>query len=129
MSIIVSNFQHCDEQQFQTLSWVHDTVFSVVKLDLFIRALLLDLILALEKNYAYASRTSCYNNVWFIVGPKVFYTMQKMILFVLFRLLVNVGVATHTIIMVVLMRVSATWHAVGKAGGCVGNQLEVMSSV
>ena len=41
--------QHCDEQQFQTLSCVHYTIFSVVKLDLFIRALLLDRILALEK--------------------------------------------------------------------------------
>ena len=41
--------QHCDEHQFQTLSCVHYTIFSVVKLDLFIRALLLDRILALEK--------------------------------------------------------------------------------
>ena len=41
--------QHCDEQQFQTLSCVHYTIFSVVKLDLFIRALLLDRILVLEK--------------------------------------------------------------------------------
>ena len=41
--------QHCDEQQFQTVSCVHYTIFSVVKLDLFIRALLLDRILALEK--------------------------------------------------------------------------------
>ena len=49
MSIIVSNCQHCDEQQFQTLPRVHYTIFSVVKLDLFIQALLLDLILALEK--------------------------------------------------------------------------------
>ena len=49
MSIIVSNRQHYDEQQFQTLSCVHYTIFSVVKLDLFIRALLLDRILALEK--------------------------------------------------------------------------------
>ena len=38
MSIIVSNCQHCDEQQFQTLSSVHYTIFSVVKLDLFIRS-------------------------------------------------------------------------------------------
>ena len=60
MSIIVSNCQHCDEQQFQTLSCVYYTIFSAVKLDLFIRALLLDRILALEKNYAYDSRTSCY---------------------------------------------------------------------
>ena len=49
MSISVSNCQHCDEQQFQTLSCVHYTILSVVKLDLFIRALLLDRILALEK--------------------------------------------------------------------------------
>ena len=49
MSIIVCNCQHCDEQQFQTLSCVHYTIFSVVKLDLFTRALLLDRILALEK--------------------------------------------------------------------------------
>ena len=40
--------QHCDEQQFQTLSCVQSTIFSVVKLDIFIRALLLDRILALE---------------------------------------------------------------------------------
>ena len=49
MSITVSNCQHCDEQQFQTLSCVHYTIVSVVKLDLFIRVLLLDQILALEK--------------------------------------------------------------------------------
>ena len=60
MSIIVSNCQHCDEQQFQTPSCVHYTIFSLVKLDLFIRAMLLNHIIALEKNYEYASRTSCY---------------------------------------------------------------------
>ena len=49
MSIIVSNCQHCDAQQFQTLSCVHCTILSVVKLDLFIRALLLDRILALKE--------------------------------------------------------------------------------
>ena len=49
MSIIVSNCQHCDKQQFQTLLCLHYTIFSVVKLDLYIRALLLDCILALEK--------------------------------------------------------------------------------
>ena len=49
MSIIVCNCQHCDEQQFQTLSCVHYMIFSVVILDLFIKALLLDRILALEK--------------------------------------------------------------------------------
>ena len=45
----VSNCQHCKEQQFQTLLCVHYTIFSVVKLDLFTRALLLYRILALEK--------------------------------------------------------------------------------
>ena len=49
MSIIVSSCQHCDEQQFQTLSCAHYTIFPVVKLELFIRALLLDRILDLEK--------------------------------------------------------------------------------
>ena len=38
MSITVSNCQHCDEQQFRTLSWIHYTIFLVVNLDLFIRA-------------------------------------------------------------------------------------------
>ena len=47
MSIIVSNCQHCDEQQFEKLSWVHITIFSVEKLGLFIRQLILDCILAL----------------------------------------------------------------------------------
>ena len=60
MSIIVSNCQHCDEQQFQTLSCVDYMIFSVVKLDLFISALTLDHILA-GKKYAYASRKSCFN--------------------------------------------------------------------
>ena len=59
MSIIVSNCQHCNEQQFRTLSCVH---YRLVKSNLFIRALLLDRILVTEKNYAYASRTSCYKN-------------------------------------------------------------------
>ena len=49
ISIIVSNCQHCDEQQFQTLSCAHCTIFSVVKSDLCIRALLLDRIIVLEK--------------------------------------------------------------------------------
>ena len=47
--MIVSSCQYCDEQQFQSLSCVHYTIFSVVKLDLFIRALTRDHILALEK--------------------------------------------------------------------------------
>ena len=48
-AITVSISQHCDKQQFPTLSWVHYTIFSVAKLDLFMRALLLDGILAMEK--------------------------------------------------------------------------------
>ena len=49
MLLIVSSCQHCNEQQFQLLSCVHYTIFSVVKLDLFVRALTRDHILALEK--------------------------------------------------------------------------------
>ena len=49
MSINVSNCQHYDEQQFRTLSCVHYAIFSIVKSDLFIRALLLDRILVTEK--------------------------------------------------------------------------------
>ena len=50
MSSIVSNYQHCDEQQFQTLACALYPFFSVTKLDLVIQALLLDYILALGKN-------------------------------------------------------------------------------
>ena len=49
MSITVSNCQHCDKQQLRILSWVHYTTFSVAKLDLFMRTLLLDGILTMEK--------------------------------------------------------------------------------
>ena len=49
MSMIVSNCQHCDEQQFQTPVMCTLRLFSVVKLDLVILAFLLDRILALEK--------------------------------------------------------------------------------
>ena len=48
--MIVTSCQHCDEQRFQSLSCVHYTFSSVVKLDLFIRAWTRDHILALEKN-------------------------------------------------------------------------------
>ena len=48
MSIIVSNFQHCDEQQVQTLSYVHYTIFSVVKF-IHVQSMLLDQIFAQEK--------------------------------------------------------------------------------
>ena len=59
-SIILSSYQHCDEQQFQTLSCALYTIFPVTKLDLVIQALLLDDILALERKYAYALRASCF---------------------------------------------------------------------
>ena len=54
MSIIVSNCQHCDEQQFQTLSCtctLYDFLSSKVRC-IHIRALLLDRILALDKIHA-----------------------------------------------------------------------------
>ena len=54
-SIILSSYQHCDEQQFQTLSCAFYTIFLVLKLDLVIQALLPDYILALAKN----TRTPC----------------------------------------------------------------------
>ena len=78
MSIILSSYQHCDEQQFQTLSSAPFTIFTVIKLDLFIQALLLDYILALEKN----TRTPCVHLV-FIWKPillkfcKTNYTTQS----------------------------------------------------
>ena len=50
MSIIVSSYQHCDEQQFHTLSCALYTILSVIKLDLVIQALFLYYILTLEKN-------------------------------------------------------------------------------
>ena len=60
MSIIVCNCQHCAEQQFQILSCVQYTIFSVVKLNLFIRALAVTGSDSCPgKHYAYASRTSC----------------------------------------------------------------------
>ena len=59
-SIILFSYQHCDEQQFQTLSCAFYTIFPVLKLDLAIQALLPNYILALAKKYAYASRASCF---------------------------------------------------------------------
>ena len=66
--IIVSSDQHCDEQQFQTLSCALYTIFfSVIKLDLVIQALLLDYILALENKCV---RLACilflYRNQYFL---------------------------------------------------------------
>ena len=58
MPIIVSSYQHCDEQQLQTLLCTLHTLFSVINLDLIIQALLLDYILALGKKYTYALRAS-----------------------------------------------------------------------
>ena len=51
MPMIVTSCQHCEEQQFQALSCVHYPMFSVVKLDLYIRlrALLMYDILARKK--------------------------------------------------------------------------------
>ena len=49
MSIILSSYQPYDEQQFQTLSCALYTIVPVLKLDLVLRALLLDYVLALEK--------------------------------------------------------------------------------
>ena len=48
-SIILSSYQHCDEQQFQTPSCAFYTIIPVLKLDSVIQALLLDYILALAK--------------------------------------------------------------------------------
>ena len=61
MSIILSSYQHCDEQQFQTLSCELNTIFPVLKLDLVLQALLIDYIIALGKKYAYALRASCFH--------------------------------------------------------------------
>ena len=59
-SIILFSYQHCDEQQFQTLSCAFYTIIPVLKLDLVIQALLLDYILALAKN----TRTPCVHLVF-----------------------------------------------------------------
>ena len=59
-SIILSSYQYCDEQQFQTLLCELYTIFPALKLDLAIQALILDYILVLEKKYAYALRASCF---------------------------------------------------------------------
>ena len=70
MSIILSSDQYCDEQQFQTLSCALYTIFPVIKLDLFIQALSLEYILALEKKYAYTEWLTYtihdYNTIMFI---------------------------------------------------------------
>ena len=60
MSIILSSYQHCDEQQFQTLLSALYTIVPVLKLDLVLQALLLDYIIALRKN----TRTPCVHLVF-----------------------------------------------------------------
>ena len=67
MSITLSSYQHCNEQQFQTISCALYTIFTVIKLDLFIQALLLDYILALEKKIRVrlACILSLYRNQYF----------------------------------------------------------------
>ena len=62
MSIIVSNCQHCDEQQFQTLACVHCTLHDFLSSKG--RFIHMSTVTGSDscsgKNYAYASRTSCY---------------------------------------------------------------------
>ena len=58
MFITVSSYQHCEEQQFQTLARALYTIFFSNKASLVIQALSLNYILALGKKYAYASRAS-----------------------------------------------------------------------
>ena len=60
MSIILSSYQHFDEQPFQTLSCALYSIVPVLKIDLVIQVLLLDYILALEKN----TRTPCVHLVF-----------------------------------------------------------------
>ena len=62
MSIIVSNCQHCDEQQFQTLSCVHYNLPISSKARFIYTSTDSGLHSCPGKNYAYASRTSCYTN-------------------------------------------------------------------
>ena len=65
--MIVSICQHCDEQQFQTLSCVYYMIFSVEKLDLFLRALSRDHILALKRY----THTLCVHLVMFSITYNV----------------------------------------------------------
>ena len=88
MSIILSSYQHCDDQQFQTLSCAFYTIFPVLKLDLVIQALLLDYILALAKY----TRTPCvhlylYRNQYFstLLRQNI---QQKVLVFQLLNLLI-----------------------------------------
>ena len=60
--IILSSYQPCDGQQFQTLSCALYTIFPVIKLDLSIQALLLDYILVLGKSTRTPLRAA-----WFLI--------------------------------------------------------------
>ena len=60
MSIIVSNCQHCDEQQFQTLSCVHYNDFLTNKIRFIHTSTVTGSYSCSRKDYAYASRTSCF---------------------------------------------------------------------
>ena len=62
MSIIVSSYQHCNEQHFQTLPCALYTFFfsNKARFSHTMQALLLNYILALGKKYDYASRASCF---------------------------------------------------------------------
>ena len=73
VSYFVLLYQHCDEQQFQTLSCAHYTIFSIIliKLDLVIQALLLDYILALKKRRV---RLAC---VLFLNRNQYFWTFLR----------------------------------------------------
>ena len=75
MSIILSSYQHCDEQQFQTLSCALHTIFTVLKLDLFIQALLLDYFLVLDKKIRV--RLAC---IMFLYRNQYFLTFLRQII-------------------------------------------------
>ena len=60
-SIILSSYQHCDEQQFQTLSCAFYTIIPVLKLDRFSHtSTVIRLHSCSGKKYAYALRASCF---------------------------------------------------------------------
>ena len=77
MSIILSSYQHCDEQQFQTHSCALYTIVPALKLDLVIQSLLLDYIIALGKIRV---RLACilfsYSNQYFFNIFKTKYTTK-----------------------------------------------------
>ena len=75
MSIIASNCQHCDEQQFQTLScvhYVHD--FLRIKVRFIHTSTVTGSHSCFRKKYAYASHRSCYNK-GFTLAENIRYLM------------------------------------------------------